>query len=380
MKITDLQASLVRVPLSEPGFRQVKRPQIVQKTIGFALVRVFTDEGIVGIGAQGGSPEWARMVEQYMKDFLVNHIVEPFYVEKFARYLRSKAPTYLSPRPCAVEIALWDAIGKRVGQPIYKLFGAFQDKVKAYASVQEEYPLWSTEEWVKFVERILADGFEAIKLHIGYIWPDPQKAIDAVKAIREALGYDFDIMVDCMMSWRDSIYDLPAAIKYAKGLERYECAFFEEPLPHFNNPDLSAQLCNAVDIPIAGGGSMFGLHTFRTVLEKGALDIVQPDVTHAGGLLEVRRIADLAEAYGRTCIPHCWGIGIALAATLQVTGSANIPWVEYPYHPPAWSVEARDRMLREPIRIDRDGYVEVPKKPGLGIELDEEIIEKYTVK
>jgi L-alanine-DL-glutamate epimerase-like enolase superfamily enzyme len=101
---------------------------------------------------------------------------------------------------------------------------------------------------------------------------------------------------------------------------------------------------------------------------------------HAGGILEVRRIAFLAETYGKLCIPHFFGPGIALAATLQVIGSTNIPWVEYCYHPPAISTEIRDAMLKEPIKIGRDGYVEVPKKPGIGIELNEDFIEKHTIK
>jgi len=150
-------------------------------------------------------------------------------------------------------------------------------------------------------------------------------------------------------------------------------------LPHFNNPDLCAQLCKATTTPIAGGGGMFGIHTYKTVLEKGALDIVEPAVMHTG-LSEVRRIALLAELYGRECIPQFNGVGIGMAATLQVIGSTNIPWLEYPYHPPALTPEARDCMLSEPLKIDKNGFIKVPIKPGLGIELDEEIVEKYTLK
>jgi len=98
---------------------------------------------------------------------------------------------------------------------------------------------------------------------------------------------------------------------------------------------------------------------------------------HAGGISDVRRIAFLAEAYGKLCIPHFWGPGIGLAATLQVIGSTNIPWLEYCYHPPAFSFEVRDSMLSKPINIDKNGYVEIPKKPGLGVELNEEFIEKH---
>lgn len=382
MKITDLKISYLEVPLSEPGFRSIAAPERIRKKVGFTLVKLLTDEEIVGIGVQDVRyPEWGKMVERTMKPFLLDQVVEPYYVEKLARRIRSwPFGTGLSPRPCAVEIALWDAAGKKAGLPIYKLFGAYQDKVKAYASVLEEYPVMGAEEWTKFTEGIIGDNFKAIKLHIGMFWRDPQQIIDVVKVIRDKLGYDFDIMIDAMQAWSPNpIYDLKAAIKYARGLERYECAWLEEVLPHYNNPDLCAQLCRTVDIPIAGGGAMCGIHTYKTVLEKGALDIVQPDVMHAGGLMEVRRIALLAESYGRECIPHYFGVGLGVAATLQVLGSTNIPWLEYPYHPPAYSVEALHCMLKEPIRIDKDGYAEVPKGPGLGIELNESNVEKYTV-
>jgi D-galactarolactone cycloisomerase len=168
-------------------------------------------------------------------------------------------------------------------------------------------------------------------------------------------------------------------LAYARGLEKYEVLWLEEPLPHFNNLDLGAKLCHAVDIPIAGGGALFGYHTYKTVMEKNALDIVQPDVMHAGGILEVRRIAFLAESYGKLCVPHFWGTGVGLAATLQVIGSTNIPWVEYCYHPPAFDYCSRDAMLTEPIKIDKDGYVEIPKKPGLGVELNDKFVEDHTL-
>lgn len=384
MEITNLKAYCVEIPLAEPGIRIAhKDPKVVQKIERFTLVKIFTDEGIIGIGAQDvDDPWWCNYIEKYVKPFLMNQVVEPYYIEKFVRYLRSQPfGTAVSPRPCCTEMALWDAVGKSVGLPVYKLLGAYQDKVKAYVSVLEEYPLWTAQKWARFTERFLSEGFRAIKLHIGWMWPNPSKVLDVIKVIRDTVSDEMEIMVDAMQAWSSHpLYDFSTALKYAKGLEKYDVLWLEEPLPHFNNPELSAKLCGMVNIPIAGGGAMFGLHTYKTLLDKDALDIVQPDVMHAGGILEVRRIALLAEMYGKLCIPHFWGPGIGLAATLQVIGSTNIPWLEYCYHPPAWSVEVRDSMLRQPIRIDKNGYVEIPQKPGLGIELNEEFLEKHTVK
>lgn len=386
MKIKDLQISYLEVPLSD----SIQTADIHESVDYYRLFlsKVFTNEDLIGIGAQlqyvdlPEFPEWGDYVERNIKPYLVNEIVEPSYVEKYSRFILSQPfGTGVCPRPCCIEIALWDLIGKQAASPIYKLFGAFQDKVKAYASVLEPYPLWTEEKWVEFVKKLYQEGFKAVKLHIGWEWKDPSKVLKVVQSIRDALGSKLDIMIDAMQAWQpEPLYDLQTAIRYARELEKYNVRWLEEPLPHFNNPDLSAQLCNSVDIEIAGGGAMFGLHTFKTLLEKGALDIVQPDVQFAGGLSETRKIALLAKEYGKLCIPHCWGSGIALAATLQVIGSTDIPYVEYTYHPPAWDVKARDSLLKKPIEINEDGYVEIPQEPGLGIELNEDKVKEYTVR
>ena len=376
MKITDVKAYYLEIPFDKP-FRVATSPKVARKSEAFVLVKVFTDEGIVGIGAQRTPfPAWTKYIESSVRAFLLNEIVDPFYTEKFAIYYRSLAlGTGVSPRPCCVEMALWDIVGKAAGQPVFKLLGAQQDRVKAYASVLEPYP-----QSLEFTKSLFDEGYRAIKLQIGWMWRDPKKVLEVIRAIRDELGYELEIMVDAMQSWEAApLYDFRTALKYARGLEEYDVVWLEEPLPHFNNPDLSARLCAAVDIQIAGGGAMFGFHTYKTILEKGVLDIVQPDVQYAGGILEVKKIALLAEAYGKSCIPHYFGNGIGLAATLQVIGSTNIPYVEYPYHPPAWTVEFRDAVLKEPIRIDKDGYVKIPEKPGLGIELNEEVVKKYAV-
>jgi len=383
MRIKDLQISYLEVPLSEP-LSEADSPEPATCYRIF-LARIHTDEGMVGNGVQHWYfdkvefPEWGTYVERAYKPYLLDAVVEPSLVERFVDDVRSEAfGTGVSPRPSCVEMALWDLVGKEAGKPIHELWGASQSKVKAYASVLEPYPLWSEDEWVDFVRGIYEEGFRAIKLHIGWKWKDPAKVIDVVAALRDAFGGDLEIMIDAMQGWSATpLYDLETAIRYARGLEMHGVRWLEEPLAHFNNPELGARLCNAVDIDIAGGGAMYGLHTFETVLREGALDIVQPDVQFCGGLLETRRIALLAERYGKQCIPHCWGCGHALAATLQVLATTGIPYLEYPYHPPSWTVEARDCLLEEPILIDDEGYVEVPQGPGIGVELDEENVRKY---
>lgn len=386
MKIIDVKASYIEIPFPKP-FSIGLKPEIVREKAGFTLVKVFTDDGITGIGTQQDTamgsqyPEITRYINGPVKSFLLSEVIDPFFIEKFSRSYRSRAfGTEVAPRPWSVEMALWDIVGKAARQPVFKLLGAYQDKVKAYASVLEPYPLFSPEEWADFTQGLCDEGFKAVKLHIGWQWSDYHKVLEVVKAIRKKLGFKLEIMIDAVQAWSAvPKYDLRTAIKYARGLEEFDVSFLEEPLPHFNNLDLSAALCATVDIPIAGGGAVSGMHSYHMILEKKALDIIQPDVQYAGGILEVKRIATLAEAYGKVCIPHYFGCGIGLAATLQLIGSTNMPYIEFPYHPPFYTVEYRDTIINEPIRIDKEGYVKIPDKPGLGIELNEKAAKKYQV-
>ena len=384
MKIIDVKVYYIEVPLAQPMVT-ADYPAPVDSYRLF-LARVFTDKGLIGTGAQHyyssstPFPELAKYMERDAKNSLTGRVVEVGHVERFAKRICSQAfGVTPCPRPCCVEIALWDLLGKEAGKPLYKLFGAVQDRVKAYASILEDYPLATKEQWVDLVERLVEEGFRAVKPHIDRGEKDPTKVIEVVEAIRAKFDDRIEIMVDAMQAWKpEPLYDLSTAIRYAKQLEEYDVRWLEEPLPHFNNPEPSTQLCEAVDMPIAGGGAMLGAHTYKTLLEKGALDIVQPDVQFAGGLSQTRKIGKLAKAYGKQCIPHCWGSGLALAATLQVIGALDVAYVEYPYHPPAFTVEARDRLLDEPLTIDADGTIGIPQGPGLGVALDEDAIRHFT--
>jgi len=385
LKITNLETYFLQIPF--PKEFQNAAYQKPSKFLSLFMVKVYTDEGIIGIGGQRGYPEmakgWVNYVDKIIKPYLVNDIIDPLFIEKFSQYLTLQSPGIcLTPRPCCIEMALWDILGKKANLPIYKLLGAKKNIVKAYASMLEPYPYFKIGEWVNFVKDICETGFKAIKLHLGARWgiEGIEEIIKIIKAIRNEFGDDLEIMLDSMKAWNSKHpYDFNSALKLARSLENCGVKLLEEPLPHFNNPELSAKLCDSVDIPIAGGGGMFGWQNYKTLLEKGALDIIQPDVQVCGGILEVKKIAFLAEIYGKSCIPHFWGPGIALAATLQVTGAIDSPYVEYNYHPPVWTTETRDAMLKESITIDREGYVKIPDKPGLGVDLNEENVRKYTL-
>ncbi|MBA7610779.1 D-galactarolactone cycloisomerase [subsurface metagenome] len=389
MKVTSLEIRLLEIPFPEEFLDASSLfTDEPERSFSSYLVKVFTDEGITGIGAQNVynpnmTAGWEKYVKSSVEPFLVNGIVDPLLIEKFSRAINLQPPaTYSTPRPCSVEMALWDILGKKAGLPLFKILGATKDKVKAYASVLEPYPLLTPQGWVDFIKSVCDADFKAVKLHIGARWgkEGPKNTLAVVEAIRNELGDDLDIMIDAMKAWPTSHpYDYNTALELARGLEKYNVVFLEEPLPHIHNPELASRLCSSVDIEIAGGGAMAGWQSFKTVLEKGALDIVEPDVQYAGGISELKKIAFLAEVHGRCCIPHFWGPGLALAATLQVIGSIDSPYVEYNFHPPIWVPEVRDITLKNPITVDKEGYVKIPDGPGLGVELNEENVERYTV-
>lgn len=362
MKILDVKTSCLKI--GEIGL--------------FALVEVYTDEGITGFGGQnirwGG---WIDYINEVVKPILLKKIVDPFNVEKFVERYRSQPPRDVSPRPNCVEIALWDIIGKAAGQPIFRLLGSHREKVKAYLSI---VPVWKPNEMAELATEYIEKGFKAIKFHRPTT--DVDSDLKCIKAVRDTVGYEMEIMVDADMAWAPiQIYNFRTALKMARGLEKYEASWFEEPLSYDRRPELVAKLAAAADIPIAGGGQVFGVHRYKWLIENEILDIVQPDVQHSGGIQESHRTALLADAYGKQCIPHS-GLGpvLAMVQNLQVTGSSpNIHYVEYGMKSTEMALGVRESILTEYITIDKDGYIEIPKKPGLGVELDKEEVARRTM-
>jgi len=171
-------------------------------------------------------------------------------------------------------------------------------------------------------------------------------------------------------------------LKVAKELEKLDVYWLEEPLPRTDLEGL-AELSAEVEMYIAGGEHATNIYEFRDALFMGAYDIVQPDVVLGNiGITGIRKISVLADAVGRLVVPHvCSGgnNGLFLAATLQALGTVkNCPFIEYTLEPPALTSETQQIIVKEPILIDKDGFVQIPQKPGIGVEIDEETVAKYT--
>jgi len=200
--------------------------------------------------------------------------------------------------------------------------------------------------------------------------------------VRKAVGDSMTIMVDANMGWRypadlSPRWDFKTALMMTKAMEPYDVFWLEEPLWSYDYDGL-AELRRQTTIRIAGGELNMGLHEFAEYFRHGCLDVYQPDCTFAGGITTARTVAGMAHAAGLQFAPHTWSNGIGVTANLHLAAAMpNCPFIEFPYDPPNWTLETRDFVLTEPVRIDKDGYAVLSDKPGLGIELDEAKIAQY---
>ena len=379
MKITNVIAHQLVVNVDEP-FTSARGQYY--KTKGALVVEIVTDEGIAGWGDCYGPAAVSRaVIESLYKPALIGQ--DPFNVEVIWEMLYNKIKDYgLSGMTISalsgVDIALWDIIGKACNQPVHRLIGgAFRNKVQAYATgfyfktfdrLNEE----AVEEALKYKEQ----GFKAIKMKIGL--GNHRKDIARVEAVRKAVGDDIDIMVDANHS-----FTVPQAINIGRELERLGVSWFEEPI---SPEDLEGyvEVSRALDIATAGGENEFTKYGFRRILAARAMDIVQPDVCAAGGITECKKIAALAQASAIACVPHAWGTAIGLAATIHFLASLpETPMCLFPVSPLLEYEQTfnpfRDQLAREPI-MHKGGFVDVSTKPGLGVDVDRSILDKYRVK
>jgi len=366
MKIAEVEGYLCHYPLAEtfyptwiPGYPQTQNSCLI------LILR--TDEGIEGYCAGVAFLDEVKGLVSLLRPFLLNR--DPFQIEDVLPLLRSAS--FLGYRGWFVEIALWDIIGKATGQPIHRLLGGGPEKIPAYASTGELHP---PEQRAEEVLELKEMGFKAVKLRVRGM--RIQEDIALVAAVRKAVGDDIEIMVDANQGWPIHGFgpypqwSLKRAMEEARAFEELGVRWLEEPLYKHDYKGY-ALLRAATSVPIAGGEFNSDLHEFRDLISGGCLDVVQPDVTLSTGILNGKKVSGMAEAYNLQVSPHTWTNGIGLAANLQLMASVpNCPYCEYPYEPPGWVPEARDFMFTEPFLIDDQGYITVPRKPGLGIEVD----------
>ena len=257
-----------------------------------------------------------------------------------------------------IDTALWCLRAKALDMPLAKLLGGFRDKVPAYAS-HMLFRDWSIDRLQKDAASLVDQGFRTVKMNMG---DKPNKVeLERLKAVREAVGDDIDIMIDVNWAWAVS-----RSIQIGRELEKYNVYWLEDPLASDDADDL-AQVAHALDMPVAAGETYCHKHGFRPLFEKRSADILIVDVMRAGGVTEWMKIATMAQAWNLPVASHLFhDFSVHLVAAIP-----NGLIVEYM---PWW-----DAIYQEPPTVE-DGYMTVPDKPGLGLELDEEVIRKYKVK
>lgn len=330
----------------------------------WSIIRLHTDEGVTGVGPAIGNIRNVDIVG-----------VDPSRVGEFWHSHLSGERAGNTEAVAGVEIALWDAYGKSVGEPIYKLLGGVRDDVPVYAATSRLLP---PDDLAEQVRGIANEGFTGVKLRAHR--PDPQDDLRAIRAVHDAVGEEVELYVDANQNNASDEYEFwsqRTARNAARELDDLGVDFLEEPRPRRDVEGL-AELRDAVDMSIAGGEHSASVHEFKHHLLDGAYDILQPDVWMAGnmGITGIRQTAIVAEFFNRTVIPHVVGngnTGLGLAATLHAAGSVDaIPMIEYPYDPPVLTPETLQPTLAEPLLPTDDGRLSVPDKPGLGVELDKD--------
>jgi galactonate dehydratase len=373
--------------------------KIYQVSIGGrnpVLVQIFTDAGISGVGeaaiAYGtGASAAAAIIKELAEGFLLGK--DPFNIEALwsemydhTFWAKGGGPIIFA-GISAVEQALWDIKGKALDVPVYELLGGkFRDSVRVYAN---GWSFLSTtpDEFAKAAERVVLDGYTAMKLYPlatslldahGRIHHVSLRSIDRaaedlavarVKAVRDAVGPEIDLMLDMSAELTTD-----AIIRIARKVEDQDIMFLEEPVDPFD-PEAIKKVSEHVNIPIAVGERLYTRYGFRRILELQAADILQPDIGNTGGIMEVKKIAAIAEMYNMRIQPHTCASPVSTAAALQLDACISNFYIQelYPYRIP----EHFQIVDHAPELNVKNGFLEIPSRPGLGIELIDEKVKPY---
>jgi len=376
LKIIDVKVRLFKFPPSKvqrkPFFNSIllNKPS---KERWASITEVVTDEGIKGFWP-GGNKE---VIERRIKPKLIGE--DPMKIERIwmKMYMGgTRKPIARGDYIAAmsrVDNALWDLIGKTLDQPVYKLLGGYTNRVRVYAAGGYYAEGKTIEDLIKEMESNVAEGFTAVKMKVGG-WRfgiSMKTDVQRVKAVREAIGDEIDLMVDANNAW--NAYE---AKKFAKLIEPYHPFWFEEPV-HPDDIEGSLEVKASTSIPIASGENEFTHYGFRDLISRRAVDIVQADPNISGGLTEIRKIAAMADAYHIHFAPH----GGHIVGSHAVAAFPNGLIVECyaskasPYRDP----DPPPRLYTDPLKV-KNGWIEILDKPGFGMEIIEKTAEKYEYK
>jgi L-alanine-DL-glutamate epimerase-like enolase superfamily enzyme len=332
------------------------------------LVRVFTDAGVDGLGGVTNytSYDYDRATAETLRH-LIPILVgkDPLQREALGRDLRPRVFPLAAGALAAIDIALWDLLGKVANLPLYLLLGGARDRMPAYAST----PLLpDVTAYLRFVEGLLAQGFRAVKFHA---WCVPDRDLELLRAVRKR----YPDSAVAFMHDAENNYDRRAALRVATEMDQLGFTWFEAPLPDYDL-DGYRELTSRVKIPVLPSGNWFqDLASFSAALRSGAWRVARTDCTVCGGITPAHKAMIAAETAGLNCELMCWGYTLISAANLHLMlASPNATYYEQPV-----PYEAYEYGMKDVIRTQADGYVYAPRRPGLGVEVDWGAMDAATV-
>jgi galactonate dehydratase len=349
------------------------------KLRNWVFVKVYTDEGISGIGE--ASTECCELAVVTMVKQLEQHLIDkdPFdvaaLIKRMYQVMYWRDSVIISSAISGIEQSLWDIIGKRLGVPVYKLFGGrCEEKVRAYVSLSALPNVFSNlDELVSSVKKVIDMGYTALKID-PFIFSNIEtqnklkSSVECVRAIRDIVGNDIEIMVE-----GHGQLNPIEAMRMANALEPMRPYFFEEPIDPSNLNALAKIVVNT-KIPIAIGERVFSKTGFTEILEKRLAEIIQPDPSHVGGILETKKIAGMAESYQVLVALHNPSGPISTSVCTHIsTAIPNASMLEGLWE---WDVPWRNEVVKGCPKVEK-GYIRVSEKPGLGVEIDEDAVNKF---
>ncbi len=343
------------------------------------FVKVETDDGLVGVG-EARAVNRTDGVLGYLNEAVPRYVLgeDPFNVERLvSRMFRedfARAGEITMTGMALIEVACWDIMGQALGQPVYRLLGgAVRDRIKAYANgwyTVERTP----DEFAAAALRAVAKGYRALKFDPfgGGLYElereEKLKSISLVEAVRAAVGPDIELLIE--MHGR---FNPPTAIEIARELAPFKPSWYEEPVPPENLAALKrvSTAIAPLGVPVATGERLHTMHEYRELFELQAADIIQPDITHFGGLMNTKKLAGWAEAYYVLVAPHNVGGPVSTAAALHLAASTPNFKIQEHFNDFA---EAYVKQSAPGVPEIVDGYFPLPAGPGLGVKLNEDVI------
>lgn len=388
-RITKIEPVSLYVPLKEKIDAPISVPhaQDLASTIfsGYrtTLVRIQTEEGVDGVGEcmVRLAPTATRDIIRDVAPMLIGRDVldrEAIWELLYGTMMnRGHSRGFYTEAMSGIDIALWDCAAKTLDVPLYTLLGGrHHEKLRAYASSLRFREMDVViGQALDFKQR----GFGAMKIKIGRNLANPDLDIEFVRAIREAVGDEIQLMVDANCAYGE---DVATAMKVGRALQDLDIYWFEEPLSP-DNIDGNAQLAAALDVRIALGEADFMMYGAREFLARKAVDIFQPNISRTGGITEGRRIAAMLQAHHIPYAPHTGSCSaVCLAATLQF--AVSLPnFLIFEHMQSDWSKAQpnplRHDLLKQPVEVFKDGYMVIQERPGIGVELNEDVVDNWRV-